>query len=134
MTTLMAEDPFATRAAQESLARIADLIGRVQEASVSPQNQGRGQRHPYVTFALEEPMAWVRLWNLDTPRFYSDPFYYVETILKQKLWRWEAFPQDTVPMTAEIPVGLSMYPEYTWIGMDLYFSPEGIPTIQTDHP
>jgi hypothetical protein len=27
-----------------------------------------------------------------------------------------------------------MYPEYTLLGMELYFSPEGIPTIQTDHP
>jgi len=134
MTVFITGDPFSTREAQESLSRISDLIGLVQEASLSPENQGRGQHHPYVTFALEEPMAWVRLWNLDTPRFYSDPFYYVETILKQKLWRWETFTQDTMPMTAEVPAGLSMYPEYTWIGMELYFSPEGIPTIQIDHP
>ena len=130
----MTENLFASPEAQESLARIGELIDRVKEAAASPQNQGRGQRHPYVTFAMEEPMAWVRLWNLDTPRFYSDPFYYVETVLRQKLWRWDTFPQDTAPMTLEIPASLSMYPEYTLLGMDLYFSPEGIPTIQTDHP
>ena len=134
MPILVTEDPFSTHAAQESLGRISALIERIRAAAASPHNQARGLRHPYATFGIEEPMTWVRLWNLDTPRFYSDPFYYVETTLRQKLWRWESFPLDGIPMTLEIPASLSMYPEYTFIGMDLYFSPEGIPTIQTDHP
>jgi len=132
--TILPEDPLSTPAAQESLARIASLVDRIEEATASPQNQGRGQRHPNVTFALEEPMTWVRLWNLDVPRYFSDPLFYVETTLKQKLWRWDTFPEDNLPMTLEIPASLSMYPEYTFVGMELYFSPEGIPTIQTDHP
>jgi hypothetical protein len=134
MPNLLTEDPLSSPAAAECLGRIADLIERVQAAADSPQNQGRGQHHPYVFFGLEEPMTWVRLWNLDTPRFYSDPLYYVETVLKQKLWRWENFPEDTAPITLEIPASQSMYPEYTLLGMELYFSAEGIPTIQTDHP
>lgn len=125
---------FASPAAQACLGRISDLIEQVRQAAASPQNQGRGLRHPYVTFALEEPMTWVRLWNLDTPRFYSDPLYYVEMVLRQKLWRWDNFPQDTAPITLEIPASQSMYPEYTLLGMELSFSPEGIPTLQTDHP
>lgn len=134
MPTILKEDPFTTRSARESLARISALIDRVKEAAVSPQNLGRGKQHPSVTFGIEEPMTWVRLWNLDTPRYYSDPLFYVETTLKQKLWRWESFPEDNQPMTLEIPASLSMYPEYTFVGMQVYFSPEGIPTIQTDHP
>ena len=133
MVILLKEGPLSSSVAQDSLERIAGLIERVQAAAASPQNQGRGQRHPYITFGIEEPMTWVRLWNLDSPRFYSDPFYYVETVLKQKLWRWDNFPHDNTPMTLEIPASLSMYPEYTLLGMELYFSPEGIPTIQTDH-
>lgn len=134
MTTLLPEDPLSSPAAQESLARIGALIERVNEAAASPQNQSRGQRRPIINFGIEEPMTWVLLWQLDTPRYYSDPLFYVETTLKQKLWRWDNFPEDNLPITAEIPASLSMYPEYTFVGMQLYFSPEGIPTIQTDHP
>jgi hypothetical protein len=134
MTTMIPESPFSSPAAQESLGRIAGLIERVQQAAASPQNQERGKRSPNVNFGIEEPMTWVLLWNLDTHRFYSDPLFYVETVLKQKLWRWDNFPQDNLPITAEVPASLSMYPEYTFVGMQLLFSPEGIPTIQTDHP
>lgn len=133
MPTLLPADPLSTPAARESLARIAGLIERLQEAAASPQNLERSQRKPSVTFGIEEPMTWVRLWNLDTPRYYSDPLYYVEMTLRQKLWRWENFPNDGLPLTAEIPASLSMYPEYTFVGMELLFSPEGIPTLQTDH-
>jgi hypothetical protein len=119
--------------------QIARLIDRVQEATASPENQARiGRmnypRRPNVQFSFEEPMTWVRLWHLDVDRYYSDPFYYIEKTLEQKLWRWENFPGDNLPITAEIPASLSMYPEYTFMGMDLFFSPEGIPTIQADHP
>jgi hypothetical protein len=134
MPNILPEDFLSTSEARESLARIEGLIERVKEAAASPNNKGRGQRHPNVSFGIEEPMTWVRLWNLDTPRYYSDPLYYVEMTLRQKLWRWDYFPEDNVPMTLDLPASLSMYPEYTFIGMDLYFSPEGIPTIQTNHP
>jgi hypothetical protein len=117
-----------------SLDRISSLIDRLLLAVASPENQERLHRHPTISFGIEEPMTWVRLWNLDTPRYYSDPLYYIEITLQQKLWRWENFPLDNLPLTAEFPVSLSMYPEYTFVGMELYFSPEGIPTIQTDHP
>ena len=134
MPTVLPEDPFSTRQAQESLGRISELIEQVKTAHTSPQNLGRGQRQPQVTFGIEEPMTWVRLWNLDTPRYYADPLYYVEMTLRQKLWRWENFPEDHAPMTLDLPASLSMYPEYTFLGMGLHFSAEGIPTIQNDHP
>ncbi len=117
-----------------SLSRIDALIDRLLEAVHCPRNQSRGQARLSISFGIEEPMTWVLLWKLDTPRFYTDPYYYVEMTLRQKLWRWENFPEEDVPVTAEIPASLSMYPEYTFVGMQLYFSPEGIPTIQTDHP
>lgn len=131
--TILPGDISASPSAKESLRRIAAMIDRIQEAASSRQNQIRLDRQPSVTFGIEEPMTWVRLWNLDTPRFYSDPLYYIETVLRQKLWRWDNFPEDNLPMSLDLPASLSMYPEYTFIGMELYFSPEGIPTIQTDH-
>ncbi len=134
MPVLLPEDSLKSPHAQQSLSRIADLIEALKEAAAASKAQGRGETHPYGYFNLEEPMAWVRLWNLDTPRYYSDPLFYVETTLRQKLWRWETFPDDGMPLSAEIPASLSMYPEYTFLGMQVYFSEEGIPTIQTDHP
>jgi hypothetical protein len=86
MPNILPEDFLSTSEARESLARIEGLIERVKEAAASPNNKGRGQRHPNVSFGIEEPMTWVRLWNLDTPRYYSDPLYYVEMTLRQKLW------------------------------------------------
>lgn len=138
MPTLPSIKKISTPSAQAGLARISALIDRLKAAVESPLNQSRLQRRdpsrPLVTFAIEEPMTWVRLWNLDTPRYYSDPLYYIEVTLKQKLWRWENFPLDQQPLAAELPVSLSMYPEFTFVGLELHFSPEGIPTIQTDHP
>lgn len=138
MPTTLLKNPLSTASVQASLGRISQLIDRLNEAAASEENQQRLQRRntqrPLVTFAIEEPMTWVRLWNLDTPRYYSDPLYYTEMTLRQKLWRWENYPLDNQPLTAELPVSLSMYPEFTFVGMELYFSPEGIPTIQTDHP
>ena len=134
MSSTHFSDPLTSPTARASLSRISSLIDQVLHATNSPQNQARGQRRPSVNFGIEEPMTWVLLWKLDTPRFYSDPLYYVEITLRQKLWRWQNFPSDDLPITPELPVSLSMYPEYTFVGMELYFSPEGIPTIQTDHP
>jgi hypothetical protein len=133
LTTHNPTDTLSTLAAKESLERISGMIERIQEAASSSESAVRSQRRPSINFGIEEPMTWVRLWNLDTPRYYSDPLYYIDMTLRQKLWRWESFPEDNLPMTAEIPASLSMYPEYTFVGMELLFSPEGIPTIQTDH-
>lgn len=63
--------------------RIGALIERVKEAAANPQNQSRGQRRPNINFGIEEPMTWVLLWQLDTPRYYSDPPFYVETTLNR---------------------------------------------------
>jgi hypothetical protein len=118
----------------ESLARIDGLIERVQEAAASEQNRLRGERRPRITFGIEEPITWNHLFGYDVNRYFSDPRFYVEQTLRQKLWRWESFPDDDAQITLELPAWLGHYPEYTFIGLDVAFNPRGVPLIQDDHP
>lgn len=67
-------------------------------------------------------------------RFYSDPLYHAEQSLLRKLWRWETFPDDGLPIDAVLPASLGFYPEYTYAGLSVRYNERGIPDIQTDHP
>lgn len=117
-----------------SRSHIDTLIDRVQEAAKHDHLHGRGQNQPRATFALEDPIASAQIFGYDVSRYFSDPWFYVEQTLRQKLWRWENFPEDDAPITAEIPASLGYYPEYTYAGMGVEFDPVGVPIIQTDHP
>ena len=113
---------------------IAALIDRVKEAVASPENQARRKREPRVTFSLEDPIASSKVFHYDVNRYYDDPLFYVEQTLRQKLWRWDNFPYDDQSITSDILASLSFYPEYTFIGLGLSFTYEGVPIIQDDHP
>ncbi|MBM4460381.1 MAG: hypothetical protein FJ011_21900 [Chloroflexi bacterium] len=125
---------LATPTAAESLARISELIERLSAAVASDRNRARGKQWPTAVFALEDPIASSQIHGYDINRFYSDPFFYVEQTLRQKLWRWENFPDDDAALTLDLPASLSYYPEYTFVGMGLEFTHDGVPLIQTDHP
>lgn len=116
------------------MSEIHSLIDRLQAAAASPQNRSRGQRRPMVAFGLEEPICWTILYGYDANRYFSDPEFYFAQTLRQKLWRWEHFPDDAQPLTAELPAWLGHYPEYTFIGLEVAFTPRGVPRIQSDHP
>ncbi len=110
------------------------LIERVQEAANSPGNRSRVERKPKATFGIEEPIAWVKIFGYDANRYFSDPEFYFRQILRQKLWRWENFPDDDAPITLDMPAWLGHYPEYTLLGLSVTFDSQGVPIIQTDHP
>jgi hypothetical protein len=110
------------------------LIEAVNQAADSPRNRARGKRSPCANFAMEEPIAWTILFGYDANRYLSDPGFYFEQILRQKLWRWETFPEDNTPLSPEVPAWLGWYPEYTVVGLSVEFNPRGVPNIQTDHP
>jgi uroporphyrinogen-III decarboxylase len=114
--------------------RIRHWVDQLEEAVNSPRNQARGKVYPQVSFNLEEPMASARIFDYDANDYYSNPAFFVEQSLRQKLWRWENFPEDELRLTMDVPVGLSYYPEYTFLGMNVEFTREGVPLIQTDHP
>jgi hypothetical protein len=112
---------------------IDTLIARVIEAAASPENQRRLRCAPSISVGIEEPIGWTKILGFDANRFYADPLLNFELQLRMKLWRWEHIPDDT-PMTADTPMFLSYYPEYTFLGLAVSFSSEGIPRIQKDHP
>lgn len=83
---------------------------------------------------MEDPIAWAKVFQFDAQRSFSDPEFYLAQTLRQKLWRWQHFPHDELPMTAEIPAWLGHYPEYSFVGLDVGFAASGVPVIQKDHP
>lgn len=113
---------------------ISSLIDAVLQAACSSANEKRKQIIPPGGFGIEEPIAWTLLFDYDANYFFTDAEFYVEQQLRQKLWRWQTFPNDRMPLTAELPAWLGHYPEYTFVGLDVHFNAGGVPVIQTDHP
>jgi hypothetical protein len=114
-------------------ARIDRLIDEIEAAAQSPGNRSRGRIRPTLGIGIEEPIAWHHLFGYDVNRYYSDPAFYVEQTLRQKLWRFHTIDDD-VPLTLEIPAWLGHYPEYTFVGMTVSFDRRGVPVLQEDHP
>jgi len=117
-----------------SLDTISYLVDELSAAVDSERNQSRGHRMPAAVFAIEEPIAWTHLFCYDVNRYLSDPDYYFEQTLRQKLWRWNSFPDDQAKLTLDIPAWLGHYPEYTYVGMEVHFDSHGVPVLQEDHP
>ncbi len=112
---------------------IGRLIDQIEAAAGSPRNQRRGQVRPTLAIGIEEPIAWHHLFGYDVNRYFSDPGFYVEQSLRQKLWRFHNIDDD-VPITLDLPAWLGHYPEYTFVGMAVSFDRRGVPMLQEDHP
>jgi hypothetical protein len=110
------------------------LIDRVLEAAGSPENRRRRSVRPRMCFQLEEPIAFTLLDDMSVERFYSDPLYNAEQTLRWRLWRWETFPDDGMPIETSLPAHLGFYPEYTYAGLWVRYNERGVPDIQADHP
>ena len=117
-----------------NLARIDALIDQVIEAEASERNRRRQNVWPTAVFQLEQPIAEAKIFEFDANRYFSDPAFYFEHVLRLKLWRWEHFPDDDAVLSSDIPAWLGHYPEYTFLGMKVAFTSSGVPDIQTDHP
>lgn len=118
----------------DRLDTISRLIDQLREAVESDENKSRGLRMPAAVFAIEEPITWTKLFNFDVNHYLTDPEFYFEQTLKQKLWRWNNFPDDQMKLTLDVPAWLGHYPEYTYAGMEVYFDSQGVPILQEDHP
>jgi len=118
---------------QASMDRIRELIEKVKNAASSEKNLSRTKKKPTVTVGVEDPIAWTIIFDFDANTYYNDPYFYVEQVLRQKLWRWENIGDDT-PITSDIQASLGYYPEYTYLGMEVRFNSNGVPVIQEDHP
>jgi hypothetical protein len=116
-------------------ADISALIDRISEATQSAENVRRLRlARPTAIFGTERPIAEAKLFGYDVNRYLSDPVFYVTQTLREKLWRWESFPTDDLPIACEVPAWLGHYPEYTFVGLDVAFNAEGVPIIAEDHP
>jgi len=121
---------------KESMERIDELIEKVREASLSERNLKKIKEEKdkiICSFGLEEPIASTELFGYDANVYYSDPYFYIEQTLRQKLWRWENLDDD-IPISLEIDAKLGYYAEYTFMGMEVSFNRKGVPLIQEDHP
>jgi hypothetical protein len=118
-----------------NLDTIQRLMDQVEAASLTPEAiRRRTITRPTAHFAIESPLAEVRMFGWDITRLFSDPLYYVENILRRKLWRWESFPDDEESISMDLDAWLSYYPEYSFLGMDVTFDQLGIPLINSDTP
>lgn len=110
------------------------MIARLRQVAESAENQARAARQPPCAWAAEEPICWHHVFGLDMRKYLSDPQLYFASVLRQKLWRWDSFPDDAAQVTLHVPVWLSHYPEYTFLGMTVDIDIRGVPHLQTDHP
>jgi hypothetical protein len=113
---------------------IDSLIDQVTEQIDSEHNRRRRDAQPAAIFGLEQPIAEAKLFGFDVSRYFGDPAFYVEQALRLKLWRWAHFPDDDLPLSLDLPAWLGHYPEYTFLGLGVEYTPGGVPNIQTDHP
>jgi hypothetical protein len=114
---------------------IDKLIDRLRSAVESDRNQRLlNIKSPRCVFNTEEPIIWAEIFRYDANRYYTDPVFYFEQFLRQKLWRWEMFPDDEQPVSLEIPAWLGWYSEYTYAGLNVRFDRKGVPVLQEDHP
>lgn len=112
------------------LSSIDRLFGQFQAAHDSALQHGPACRGD---FALEEPIAWVRLHGLDVRRYYKDPAYYLEQALRQKIWKLTSFPSTAQPNDFRIPFSLGFYPEFTFVGIEVEYDALGIPRFRVRH-
>ena len=113
-------------------AAIDMLIEKLHMTEQSDRNKNRSGAFPRLLVGLEEPIAQVKLFSRNIDRYYSDPEYYVEQTLRNKLWAFENIDDETQVDTA-INANLGHYPEYTYLGMSVSFNHEGVPILST-HP
>lgn len=119
--------------AAPSAQTIARLVDRVVEAVESRRNQARlDPPTPRITAYLEN-IGWTQLFGYDMNDYYGGPRLNCELQLRQKLYAFEHFDDDT-PITADLSASTGWYFDMTVMGLDVAHEPCGVPLIQDDHP
>jgi hypothetical protein len=109
------------------------LIAKVLEAVESPKNQARRAAPMPRISAYLENIGWTQLLGYDINDYFSDPLLNCELQLRQKLWAFEHFADDT-PISADLSASTGMYFDFTLEGMAVTHAPNGVPHIRDDHP
>ena len=109
------------------------IIREYLSLAASEENARRRGQMPGMVVGIEEPMCYIRLFDLDYGRFLSDAEYFVEQTLRFRMWRFENI-KDSYVLTEDLIAIKSLYPEYTLLGMDVTFDSAGVPLIAENHP
>jgi len=106
-------------------------MDRVAEAVESPANQTRHEApDPRVTVYLEN-IGWTQLFGYDVNRYYDDPAFNCAMQLRQKLYAFETFDDDT-PIDTTLSAALGWYFDLPCVGLDVTHQPNGVPHIRDD--
>jgi len=99
----------------------------------SQRNQAkRNLPSPGITSYLEN-LGWVQYLKYDMNDFYNDAQLNCEIQIKQKLYQFERFDDDSM-LSNWISASTGMYFDYTLLGMQVKHQSDGVPLIQRDHP
>jgi hypothetical protein len=115
----------------ENQKTISTLLEKLQELKTEQIINRTGSN---IGMAIEEPIAWTKIFNFDINRYFTDAEFYFEQTLRQKIWLCENFPEYSAYIPFEMPVSLGYYPEYTFIGLKVTYNADGVPIIENDHP
>ena len=109
------------------------LIDKLLRECDSPRNAAkRAAPAPRFTVYLEN-IGWAQLFDYDVNRYYADPAFQLEMQLRQRLYHWEHFDDDT-PLSTDFQATVGMYAEFSLFDMPARHEPVGIPHIRSDHP
>jgi len=112
---------------------IQELLDRVAEAAASAENARRqAAPNPRIRVYMEN-IGWTQLLDYDMNDYFADPARNCELQLRQKLYAFETFDDDT-PITLDLLARVGHYFDMTVAGHEVEHGADGVPVIQEDHP
>ena len=109
------------------------LIDRYLVACDTARNRAKARApEPGFTVYMEN-IGWAQFFGYDYNRYLTDAAFQLETQLRERLYHWEHFNDDTV-LTPHLKSEAGHYPDYTLFDMPVRHEPVGIPHIRDDHP
>ena len=111
---------------------LEQLIDTLMIQIESSRNQAkRNLPTPRIHCYLEN-LGWVQYMKYDMNDFFEDSTLNCEIQIKQKLYQFERFDDDSM-LSNWISASTGMYFEYTLLGMQVKHQSDGVPLIQHDH-
>lgn len=109
------------------------LIDQYLEVCESARNRAKSVApEPRFTVYLEN-IGWAQFFDYDMNRYLTDAAFQLEMQLRERLYHWEHFDDDTV-LVPHLNALAGYYPEYTLFDMPVRHERVGVPHIRDDHP
>lgn len=117
----------------EAVSRIDALLDEVCQCAESPRNKEKHNAPEPRFYVYLENIGWAQLFDYDMNDYYSNAQVQFEMQLRQKLFQWEHFDDDTA-LGPDIGCTVGMYFEYPFFDLHVWHEPCGVPQIREDHP